>query len=94
LEVGSDDGIKIWLNRKEILAQNVARAYRPGSDKVAVTLNAGWNLLLLKVTQHNKGWAFSARLVNSDGAPLAGLQFDTGAHLNQSSGASPNHHAS
>jgi hypothetical protein len=39
-------------------------------------LKQGWNLLLLKITQNNQGWAFCARFVAPDGSPLEGLQFD------------------
>ncbi len=78
LEIGSDDGVKIWLDGKLVHARNVARALRPGSDKVNVTLPPGWNDLLLKVTQHNQGWAFCARFVALDGLPVGGLQFDPG----------------
>jgi len=75
LEIGSDDGVKVWLNGKLVHAQNVARPLQIGSDKIDVSLNAGWNILLLKVTQNNLGWEFSARLVSSDGTHLEGLQF-------------------
>jgi len=42
---------------------------------VDVTLNAGWNSLLLKVTQLNQGWAFCVRFRKPDGSHLGGLQF-------------------
>jgi hypothetical protein len=73
LELGSDDGVKVWLNDKAIYALNVARPLDPGSDKVAVTLHAGWNPLLFKVTQNNEGWEFCVRVRNSDGSHLEGL---------------------
>jgi len=76
LEIGSDDGVKVWLNHKLIHANNALRALSPGSDKIDVRLNAGWNLLLLKVTQFNQGWAFCARFREPDGSHPAGLQFD------------------
>ena len=76
LEVGADDGVKIWLNGKLIHANNVARGLQPGSDKVNVTLKPGWNFLLLKVTQLNQGWEFCARLLKPAGSHLEGLQFD------------------
>jgi hypothetical protein len=75
LELGSDDGVKVWLNRKVVHANNVFRGLQPGSDKVNVTLVAGWNPLLLKVTQLNQGWAFCARFLKPDGSHLDGLQF-------------------
>jgi HEAT repeat protein len=76
LELGSDDGLKVWLNDQPIFSLNVARALRPGSDTVNVNLHSGWNSLLLKITQHNQGWAFCARLRKSDGSHLGGLRFD------------------
>jgi hypothetical protein len=33
LELGSDDGVKVWLNDHLVHANNVARALQPGSDK-------------------------------------------------------------
>ena len=75
LELGTDDGVKVWLNRKVVHANNTFRGLQPGSDKVNVTLNAGWNPLLLKVTQLNQGWAFCARFRKPDGSHLDGLQF-------------------
>ena len=77
LELGTDDGVKVWLNRKVVQANNTFRGLEPGADKVDVTLNAGWNALLLKVTQLNQGWAFCARFCKPDGSHLDGLQFAT-----------------
>ena len=67
--------MKVWLNRKVVHANNVFRGLTPDEDKVNVTLNHGWNGLLLKVTQLNQGWAFCARFRKPDGSPLDGLQF-------------------
>jgi len=78
LELGSDDGAKVWLNGKLVHANNVARPITPGSDKVPVTLRAGWNPLLLKITQNNLGWEFSARFVRPDGSRLEGLRVEPG----------------
>ncbi len=75
LELGTDDGVKVWLNGNVVHANNTFRGIQPGSDKVDVTLNAGWNPLLLKVTQLNQGWAFCARFRKPDGSHLDGLQF-------------------
>jgi HEAT repeat protein len=75
LELGTDDGVKVWLNRKLVHSNNTFRGLQPGSDKVNVTLNAGWTPLLLKVTQLNQGWAFCARFRKPDGSHLDGLEF-------------------
>ena len=76
LEVGTDDGVKIWLNHKFLHGNNASRALAPGSDRVNVQLEAGWNLLLLKITQNNQGWEFCARVVNPDGSPIEALKID------------------
>jgi HEAT repeat protein len=77
LELGSDDGVKVWLNDNQVYALNVARPLQPGSDKVNVRLKAGWNPLLLKITQNNLGWEFCARLRNADGSPLGGVRCES-----------------
>lgn len=76
LELGSDDGVKVWLNGKLVYANNTARPLTVGSDKAQVTLRAGWNSLRLKITQNNLGWECCARLVKPDGARLEGLRVD------------------
>jgi HEAT repeat protein len=75
LEMGSDDGLKVWWNGQVVLAHNVARAVAPGQEKVKVQLHPGWNRLLLKVTQNVLGWGACARFTNPDGSPAAGLRF-------------------
>ena len=77
LDLGSDDGVKVWLNGEVVHANNTARPLTPGSDKAAIKLKQGWNTLLLKITQNNLGWEFSARIVKPDGTPLFGLRADT-----------------
>jgi hypothetical protein len=76
LEMGSDDGLKVWLDGVIVHANNTARPLTAGSDKVDVTLKQGWNRLLLKITQNNLPWEFCVRIVTPDGSPLEGLQVD------------------
>lgn len=77
LELGSDDGVRAWLNDKQVFALNATRALTPGSDKVPVSLHSGWNSLLLKITQNNQGWEFCARFRTIDGSHLEGVKCDT-----------------
>lgn len=77
LDIGSDDGVKVWLNGAVVHANNTARPITPGSDKAAVTLKQGWNALLLKITQNNMGWEFCVRIVKPDGTPLTNLRAET-----------------
>jgi alpha-galactosidase len=58
LSFGSDDGIKIWLNGKEVFTHETQRGYQPDSDAVDVKLVEGTNRLLLKISQHTAGWGF------------------------------------
>lgn len=67
LEMGSDDGIKAWLNGKLIHNHSVARAAIPGSDKKGIALKKGWNLLMLKISQNVSGWEFCAKISNAEG---------------------------
>ena len=76
LELGTDDGVKVWLNHSVVYTNNTFRGLTPAADKVDVTLKAGWNPLLLKVTQLTAGWEFCARFVKPDGSHLDGLKFD------------------
>jgi HEAT repeat protein len=73
LEIGSDDGVKVWLNDKIVHANNTVRGCTPGEDKVKVSLNRGVNRLLLKVTQGGGEWAACCRLRAPDGRPLDGV---------------------
>ena len=51
LLVGSDDGVKVWLNGKMVLSQDAHRAVTAADDVVPVELHKGKNLLLCKLHQ-------------------------------------------
>ncbi len=74
LELGTDDGVKLWVNGALVLAHNVTRGCAPGQEKPQVRLRRGWNELLLKITQNIMGWEFCARFVAPDGAPPRDLR--------------------
>jgi HEAT repeat protein len=73
LELGSDDGVKVWLNGRLVHANNAARPVRPGEDKVAAELKQGENTVLLKVTQGQGGWGACLRFRTPDGRHLDGV---------------------
>lgn len=73
LLLGSDDGVKAWLNGTVVHSQNVDRGWVVDQDVVPVTLKTGVNELLLKITQGAGGWMASARIVGTDGQPIPGL---------------------
>lgn len=76
IEAGSDDGIKVWLNGKVVHANNATRPISPGSDKAKVTLNEGWNDLLVKVTQGGGEWSVCLRFRGPNGERLHDLVAD------------------
>jgi len=49
LSLGSDDGIRIYLNGEEVYANNVQRGVTPDSDQTSITLRPGENTLVLKI---------------------------------------------
>ncbi|MEI6219435.1 MAG: chitobiase/beta-hexosaminidase C-terminal domain-containing protein, partial [bacterium] len=69
LLVASDDGVKVVLNGKLVHGINVGRACG-NPDSVDVSLNEGWNPLLLKVTQGGYGWEAWVKVRNAAGEPL------------------------
>ena len=70
LELGSDDGIKVWLNHEVIHANNIPRGCAPAQDKVNTRLKQGWNELMLKITNGGGGWGACARIRSADGGAL------------------------
>lgn len=75
LEVGSDDAVQVWLNGRLVHAARETRAHTPFQDRVRVTLDAGWNTVMLKVVQAGGEWAFSCAVRATDGEPPDGLRF-------------------
>lgn len=76
LLIGSDDGVKAWLNGKVVHSNNVDRGEVADQDTAPISLSKGTNELILKITQGGGGWAACARIVGSDFKPIAGLQLE------------------
>ncbi len=76
---GGDQGMLVWLNGKEVLAKHVFRASAPDQDQVAVTLQKGKNIVLLRTMCAWEGWNFYFRVADEYGLPItAGLTFGLG----------------
>jgi len=73
LELGSDDGVKVWLNGTLVHTMDAHRPVKPAEDSVPIQLKQGWNSLLFKVAQGSGGWGLCARIVSPDGQPLPGV---------------------
>ncbi|MGQ9730323.1 MAG: 3-keto-disaccharide hydrolase [Candidatus Zipacnadales bacterium] len=76
LEVGSDDAIVVWVNGQRVHSNKVFRPVTPWEDQVEINLNAGENVLLLKVVQGSGGWGACARIRGLDGKDIEGLAFE------------------
>lgn len=74
--LGSDDGIKIWLNGAVVWTNDAFRKYVMDGDKTTITLPAGWSKLLVKVSQASLAWGFSVKLCDSQGYAIAGIDYD------------------
>jgi len=55
---GSDDGIAVWLNGKNVLSNNVSRGVGDNQDKARLRLAKGQNHLLLKIYNRGGGHGF------------------------------------
>jgi alpha-galactosidase len=60
--LGSDDGIKVWLNNKLVLEHKVDRATAPNQDVVSLNLEKGENQFLMKINNNSgpTGFYFSS----------------------------------
>ncbi len=65
--VGSDDGVRVWLNDTQVHTNPAYRGAYPDQDRISVTLNEGWNKLLIKVLQGGGGWGYYVRFVDPEG---------------------------
>jgi HEAT repeat protein len=79
LLMGSDDGIKAWLNGEAVHSNNVDRGQVADQDAARIRLKKGANQLMLKITQGGGGWSACARIIGPDGRPIPGLSFEAPA---------------
>ncbi len=73
LLLGSDDGIKVWLNNENIFTIDRYGSWHEDDFEVDVTLNEGWNQLLCKISQENGEYKLSARFTDTDYSTFDGL---------------------
>lgn len=62
LLLGSDDGVKLWVNDTLVHTNPTYRGAYPDQDRVRVNLKAGWNKILVKVLQGAGGWGHYLRI--------------------------------
>jgi dienelactone hydrolase len=66
LSLGSDDGVRVWLNGRLVHDHLVGRPVRKDEDIVPVELREGTNRLLVKVEEGIGGWGFMLRILSED----------------------------
>jgi alpha-galactosidase len=59
LNIGSDDGIEVWLNGKRVHSYVGSRGHSAGADSAAVQLKEGTNRIVARITNVAAGWGFS-----------------------------------
>ncbi len=65
--LGCDDGIAVWLNGIEVYRNDRYGGWTQDQFHVPVTLTAGWNRLLIKVSQGGGDFLSSVRITDPDG---------------------------
>ena len=76
LWMGYDDGARVWLNGNEIIYDNRYGGFEIDMTKVNVTLQAGENRLLIKISEWMGDHGFTARLCTPEGGVVEGLSYD------------------
>jgi len=64
LLVGSDDGVKVWLNGKLVHTHHAHRGLKPDEDRIPIRLRKGDNTLLIKIDQGQGPFGFAVRIAD------------------------------
>lgn len=76
-QLGSDDGIKLWIDDRLVFSNETARGAQADQDFVAVRLAKGMHRCLVKVCEGNGDWGFYFRCRTlAAAAAAARLDFD------------------
>jgi hypothetical protein len=75
LRIGSDDGVKVWLNGQVVWTNQVTRSLKLDEDVAPVELKKGNNRLLFKVDQGIGDWGLFVRITDENGRPFEDVQY-------------------
>jgi len=64
LLLGSDDGVRVWINDALVHSNPAYRGAYHDQDTVKVRLRMGWNKVLIKVLQGAGGWGYFLRFAD------------------------------
>ncbi|OWK43976.1 PVC-type heme-binding CxxCH protein [Fimbriiglobus ruber] len=73
---GSDDGLTVWVNGKQVFEVKGDRGYNADAFHIKANLTAGRNVILAKITQGGGPWEFSIAVPEAG----TGRLFETTAH--------------
>ena len=65
IALGSDEGVRVWVNGRLVLEHLGPRALVPDEDRIVVDLQAGENTLLVKSAQTAGPWTFCVRVLET-----------------------------
>lgn len=64
--IGSNDGVRLWVNGNVVLSNQIARKAEPNQDIIIVNLKKGKNDILIKIDQTGGGWGFYFTLMEGE----------------------------
>jgi hypothetical protein len=67
LLLGSDDGIAVWLDGNQVYYNDKTTGWIQDQFHVNITLNEGWNRILIKVSQSGGDYLSSVRITDLEG---------------------------
>ena len=73
LAIGSDDGVRVWVNGARVHNHLVGRAVRKDEDVVPVQLQPGANRIMVKIEQGTGEWGLAMRVM--DDAAVAASEY-------------------
>lgn len=76
LQIGTDDGVKVWVNGAQVHAVNGPRGCKMGEDQIPIKLSSDWTDLMLKVIQCDGSWRACAEIVAAGEGVVKGLEIN------------------
>ncbi len=64
LVLGSDDGLRVWVNGEKVFEDMGTRGWEPDQFRVPVSLKKGKNEIVCKIEENTGSWGFSVKYVS------------------------------
>ena len=74
IAMGIDDGGRVYWNGVEVFEVGSCQGTNIDQFQAPVTMDAGWNRLLIRVRDQGGGWGLYTRFLDGDGNPVTGLE--------------------